>query len=88
MTQTSPEQQDGPTITIHPHGELTTYFGRHYGGVNVRIEPGMTIAELIETLGIPSKEVWLVAKNGDQVQRDVTLEPGDSLELFAPVAGG
>jgi hypothetical protein len=27
-------------ITIHPHGELTTYFGRSYGGVPVTIPPG------------------------------------------------
>ena len=78
----------GPTITVHPHGELTTYFGRSYGGVPVPIEPGITIAGFLERLGVPAKEVWLVAKNGEQVKRDVTLEPGDSLELFAPVAGG
>ena len=87
MTQQS-NSQDGPTITVHPHGELTTYFGRSYGGVRVPVEPGMTIAGFLEQLGVPAKEVWLVAKNGEQVQRDVTLEPGDSLELFAPVAGG
>jgi len=88
MTLQRPESQGGPTITVHPHGELTTYFGRSYGGVHVPIEPGITIAGFLERLGVPAKEVWLVAKNGEQVQRDVTLEPGDSLELFAPVAGG
>ena len=88
MTQPLPESQNGPTITVHPHGELTTYFGRSYGGVPVPIEPGITIAGFLDRLGVPSKEVWLVAKNGEQVQRDETLQPGDSLELFAPVAGG
>jgi sulfur carrier protein ThiS len=77
-----------PTITVHPHGELSTYFGRSYGGVPVPIEPGITIEGLLERLGIPAKEVWLVAKNGDTVKRDVTLDPGDTVELFAPVAGG
>jgi sulfur carrier protein ThiS len=88
MTQQQSHTQSGSTITVHPHGELTTYFGRSYGGVPVPIEPGITIAGFLERLGVPAKEVWLVAKNGEQVQRDVTLEPGDSLELFAPVAGG
>lgn len=88
MTQQVPDNQAGPTIIVHPHGELTTYFGRSYGGVPVPIEPGITIAGFLERLGVPSAEVWLVAKNGEQVKRDVTLEPGDSLELFAPVAGG
>jgi sulfur carrier protein ThiS len=88
MTQSTSDAQAGPTITVHPHGELTTYFGRSYGGVPISIEPGITIAGLLERLGVPPGEVWLVAKNGETVKRDVSLEPGDSLELFAPVAGG
>ena len=88
MTQHAPDHQGEPTIIVHPHGELTTYFGRGYGGVPVPIEPGITIAGFLERIGVPDKEVWLVAKNGEQVKRDATLEPGDSLELFAPVAGG
>jgi len=88
VTQQQPDEQAGPTITVHPHGELTTYFGRAYGGVPVSIEPGISIEGLLKHLGVPEAEVWLVAKNGEQVQRDATLEAGDSLELFAPVAGG
>lgn len=78
----------GPTVIVHPHGELTTYFSRTYGGVPVPIEPGITIDRLLDQLGVPAKEVWLVARNGETVKRDVTLQPGDSVELFAPVAGG
>ena len=88
MTTPASGDLTGPTITVHPHGELSTYFGRTYGGVPVPIEPGITIEGLLEQLGVPAKEVWLVAKNGDTVKRDVTLEAGDSVELFAPVAGG
>ena len=88
MTQHSPDSPAGPTITVHPHGELTTYFGRKLGGIPVPIEPGITIDGLLERLGVPASEVWLVAKNGETVKRDVSLQPGDSLELFAPVAGG
>lgn len=83
-----PASPAAPTITVHPHGELSTYFGRSYGGVPIPIEPGITIEGLLERLGIPAKEVWLVAKNGDTVKRDVTLDAGDTVELFAPVAGG
>lgn len=80
--------QQGPTITVHPHGELTTYFGRTYGGITVPIEPGMTIAAFLERQGVPAREVWLYARNGDTVKPDVTLDAGDTLELFTPVAGG
>jgi sulfur carrier protein ThiS len=88
MAQQAPGSQSGSTITVHPHGELTTYFGRTYGGVPVTIEPGITIVDLLERLGVPAGEVWLVAKNGETVRRETTLQPGDSVELFAPVAGG
>ncbi|MFN8636562.1 MAG: sulfur carrier protein ThiS [Chloroflexota bacterium] len=82
------EKPAGPTVIVHPHGELTSYFSRSYGGVPVQIEPGITIDGLLAQLGVPAKEVWLVAKNGETVKRDETLQPGDLLELFAPVAGG
>jgi sulfur carrier protein ThiS len=88
MTQQISNNPTGPTITVHPHGELTTYFGRSYGGVPVAIEPGITIALFLERIGVPANEVWLVAKNGETVQRDATLQSGDTVELFAPVAGG
>jgi sulfur carrier protein ThiS len=88
MPQPTSDSPAGPTITVHPHGELTTYFGRTYGGIPVAIEPGISIELLLERIGVPANEVWLVAKNGETVQRDVTLQPGDTVELFAPVAGG
>ena len=86
--QRAQDGQQGPTITVHAHGELTTYFGRSYGGITVPIEPGITIATFLERRGVPVNEVWLFAKNGETVKLDSTLGPGDSLELFAPVAGG
>ncbi len=82
-------QKSGPaTVTAHPHGELTTYFGRTFGGVQVTITPGMTIAAMLEQLGVPSGEVWICALNGTVVKPDATLAGGDNVELFAPVAGG
>jgi thiamine biosynthesis protein ThiS len=76
-----------PTVTVHPHGELTSYFGRGTR-VKVPITPGMTIAALLERLEVPAKEVWVVALNGETVKPDATLTGGDSVELFSPVAGG
>ncbi|MCC7368038.1 MAG: MoaD/ThiS family protein [Chloroflexi bacterium] len=88
MTTQTTGESAAPTITVHPHGELTVYFTRSYGGIDIPIEPGITIEALLDRLGIPRKEVWLVAKNGETCPRDVTLDAGDTIELFAPVAGG
>jgi sulfur carrier protein ThiS len=81
------DANDQPTVTIHPHGELTTYFGRATKSV-VPVTPGMTILALIERLNVPPGEVWVYALNGETVKPDATLKGGDSLELFSPVAGG
>jgi sulfur carrier protein ThiS len=76
------------TVTLHPHGELTTHFGRAQGGVPTRIRPGMTIRELLRDLGVPEGEVWVCARNGAVVSPDEPLARGDTVELFSPVAGG
>ncbi len=88
MAEQATGEQAGPRITVHPHGELTSYFGRKFGGIPIAIEPGISIDTFLERLGVPLDEVWLVAQNGEQVKRDSILQAGDSLELFAPVAGG
>ena len=82
-----PAANGDATITVHPHGELTSYFGR-VTRVQVPITPGMTIAALLEQLAVPAREVWVVALNGETVKPDATLNAGDSVELFSPVAGG
>ncbi|MCC6179468.1 MAG: sulfur carrier protein ThiS [Chloroflexi bacterium] len=82
---------DTARITVHAHGELTTHFQRS-STVNVATRPGITIAGLLDRLGVPPHEVWICALNGDSVKmdavQDVTLQDGDTLELFSPVAGG
>ena len=83
----APAASGDATITVHPHGELTSYFGR-VTRVQVPITPGMTIAALLEQLGVPAKEVWVHALNGETVKPEATLNAGDSVELFSPVAGG
>jgi molybdopterin converting factor small subunit len=88
MAEQATGELAGPSITVHPHGELTSYFGRKFGGIPIAIEPGISIDMFLERLGVPLGDVWMVAKNGEQVKRDSTLQAGDSLELFAPVAGG
>ena len=81
------ERGEGARITVHPHGELTAYFGR-VSRVDVPISPGITIDALLDRLGVPPGEVWVCARNGETVKPDAALADGDVLELFSPVAGG
>lgn len=81
------ETAGAASVVVHPHGELTQYFGRA-SRVDVPIEPGMTLAALLERLGVPADEVWVHALNGETVKPSAELAAGDSIELFSPVAGG
>ncbi|MDI6901359.1 MAG: MoaD/ThiS family protein [Anaerosomatales bacterium] len=48
---------------------------------------GTTIAEVIETLGLPDQP-RVVFVNGRHAEEDAALHDGDRLAIFPPVAGG
>jgi sulfur carrier protein len=55
------------------------------------LTPGTTLAQLLDQLRLDPR--WVVAElNGEPLARErfgqVTLSPGDRLELVRPVAGG
>ena len=55
------------------------------------LEPGETVARLLERLGFPGPYA-LVERNGEPVERarytDTVLAPGDRIVVARPVAGG
>lgn len=51
-------------------------------------DPGMTVAALINRLGIPPEEIKLVFVNGSHVEPSATLAEGDRVGLFPAVGGG
>jgi len=55
------------------------------------LEPGETVARLLERLGFPGPYA-LVERNGEPVERsryaDTTLAPEDRIVVARPVAGG
>lgn len=52
------------------------------------VEPGLTVAGLIDRLGIPPQEIKLVFVNGTHVEVDAVLRDGDRVGLFPAVGGG
>jgi sulfur carrier protein len=77
MSPHSPESTDSIEIMVN--------------GTARRVRAGFTVAELIAELGLAGRRV-AVERNRDVVPRarhgEVTLEPGDRLELVAFVGGG
>ncbi len=56
----------------------------------IEVENGLTVTELIEQLQIPKEMAQLVLVNGVNIEGEYsrTLQEGDTLSVFPPVAGG
>ncbi|MEW6262909.1 MAG: MoaD/ThiS family protein [Thermodesulfobacteriota bacterium] len=57
-------------------------------GLDYDLEPGRTVAQLLESLGIPAKKVKIIMVNGHHASLDQALSDGDRVGLFPPVGGG
>ncbi len=54
----------------------------------VQIQPGTTVRDLMDAVGIHPREVKLIFINGIAKQTDSELHNGDRVGLFPPVGGG
>jgi len=54
----------------------------------VMLRPGATVAEALESLGIPLRETKTCFVNGIQREPGHPLRDGDQLAAFPPIAGG
>lgn len=81
-------------ITFKLYATLSDYLpaGQRHNAVEIDIDPATTIGDLIERFNLPAKLVHLVLVNGVYIapaQRMArTLEAGDALAIWPPVAGG
>ncbi len=67
---------------LPPHAEGST--------ATIEVEDGLTVAGLIEQLQIPKEMAQLVLVNGVNIEGEYsrTLQEGDTLSVFPPVASG
>ena len=56
----------------------------------LEVEDGLTVAALVEQLQVPKEMAQLVLVNGVNIEGDNsrTLQDGDTVSIFPPVAGG
>lgn len=52
------------------------------------IEPGTTIQELLEAIGVPLEKAKLIFVNGLKKELNFTLNGGERVGIFPPVGGG
>ena len=82
-------------ITFKLFATLTDYLppaARRSNVLNMEVDYGLTIAQIIEPFGLPEKLVHLVLVNGTFVppedRASKVLNDGDVLAVWPPVAGG
>lgn len=82
------------TITIRLFGELRQHLPPEHAGKRstiMEVPDGLTAQQLILRLGIPygvDEGQIVVAVNDVEVEHGHTLQPGDTVSLFEPLAGG
>ena len=55
---------------------------------HLELPPGTSIEDLLQRLGIDSREVKLIFVNNKSASRTTLLEEGDTVGLFPAVGGG
>ena len=70
---------------------LYAAFREQIGGdpsVAVRIEPGQTVGQVLEQLGIPSEKARIIFVDNRASQLSHTLQGGETLGVFPAIGGG
>ena len=75
------------TVTVHMHGNLRRFMPDGCDRLDMEVGTGTTIETFLASLGA-ERDTWLVAVNGQAVEKDRVLAPSDQLDCFEPVAGG
>ncbi len=76
-----------PSVTVH----LYATFRQHLDGqptASVPIEPGQTIEQLLEQLGVPIEQTRIIFCNNRLVDIGHTLDGGERIGVFPAVGGG
>ena len=77
-------------IEINLYATLTKYKPEHAGADPwiAECDEGTTLAEFIEQLKVPAKEVKIIFLNGVHASEGDVLKDGDRVGGFPPVGGG
>ncbi len=82
-------------ITFKLFATLTDYLppaARRSNALNMEVDDGLTVTQLIDLFAMPEKLVHLVLVNGTYIapedRAEKVLKDGDVLAVWPPVAGG
>jgi sulfur carrier protein ThiS len=76
-----------PQITVNVYANLRDYTGGA-ASVSIDVAPGQTVADALDTLGIPHEKTKIIFVNSRAGKLDDTLEGQDRIDLFSAIGGG
>lgn len=74
-------------VTVNLFANLREYVGGA-ASVEVDIEPGQTIEQVIAGLGIPAEQTKIIFVDNRRADMDCVLQGGERLDLFSAIGGG
>ena len=77
---------DRVQIHLKLYATLRKFLPGH--GDEINIEPGSSVRDILNQLGIPNTEAKLIFINGKRGPIDTILKGGERLGIFPPVGGG
>lgn len=74
-------------VQVHVYADLRQFTGGA-AAVEFAVQPGLTIATLLDRLGIPRERTQVVFVNHRAAELDWALSGGERVDLFSAIGGG
>lgn len=75
-------------VQVILRGNLARYATNTRGAVLLNLPEGSCIAEILNLLGVPEGQIYLLLRNRQRALSFDKLCDGDEIELVPPIAGG
>lgn len=81
-------------ITLKLYATLSPFLpeGAKKNQINIKVKDGATVLNILDTYQVPKEKCHLILINGNHTPLEnadqKTLQPGDTLAIWPPVAGG
>jgi sulfur carrier protein ThiS len=76
-------------VRVALHADMRKYLPPGQNGPRVLTFPaGVTMADVLQELGIPEKEIVTIGLNGELAARDDLVPDGAEITMFSPMEGG
>ena len=76
-----------PPVTVNLYAGLRTFIDDQ-PSVDVEVDAGTTIVQVIDRLGIPVEKTRIIFNNNRAADLDDAVAPGDNLSIFPAIGGG